>query len=495
MAGGPLNKLLTVVLPKRKASKGGTASSDTFNPTATTAPLPIPSYQDHLTDIFTSRTSNDSRTLLKDLFRQDPDVSAAVNAYLTIADQPMMSFAYTPDGQIDPNGMKMLNQTMALLTKQFDYSLGYTYKPSLKTICENMRYMILLRGGIGAELVFDKNLSPSEIRNVDLATLQWTEPASGTFKPIQIVNGQTISLDVPTFFTAFFHRDPTDIYTYSSFVSAINTIAARQQVINDLYRIMQLTGYPRLDVSVLEEILVKNAPANVRNDPSELKTYLAARLNEVSKVVTNIRPDQAFVHFDSVEAKTMNDAKPAASLNIDSVISTLNAQNQAALKTMATIIGRGESGVNTASVESRVFSMNADALNNPIAEIFGHILSLALRLQGFQGYVECEFKKVELRPELELEAQLTMKQQRLLTLLSLGVINDDEFHIRMLGRTRPDSAPELAGTGFLAPPTPGQGGAPDASKASPNGDPLGRSLTSPGSKSAKSGVSQKKVQK
>lgn len=477
---GDLKSFLTAILPRRQA-KGGKGLTGTYNPSAPNEFLTVPTYQDHLSDLYSTRAINDSRLLLKELFKQDPDASAALNAYLTIANQKPIFFAYGSDGELAPDAMPLVNQVIALLTKQFDYTLGFAYKPSLQTIFENMRYMLLLRGGIGAELVFDKRLVPYEIRHVDMLTIQWLEKKPGELKPVQIVNGEEFDLNIPTFFTAFFHRDPTDIYTYSSFVSAINTIAARQQVINDLYRIMQLTGYPRLDIKVLEEVLLKSAPADAKADSEKLKSWMSARLSEIQTVVTNIRPDQAFVHFDSVEAGMINDKKPGASVDIDNVINTLNAQNQAALKTMATIIGRGESGVNTASVEARVFSMNADELNQPIAEIFSHILTLAVRLQGFDGYVECRFRKVEMRPELELEPHLTMKQSRLLENLSLGLISDDEYHMEMFGRFRPKDAPELSGTGFMQPQ---QG--PDTSDVSSNADPLGRSLTPDGSKSARS---------
>lgn len=477
---GDFKSFLSAILPRRQA-KGGKGLPGTYNPSSPQEFLTRPTYQEHLTDIYSTRAISDSRALLQDLFKQDPDASAALNAYLTIANQKPMFFAYSADGTLAPDGMALVNQVISLLTKQFDYTLGFTYKPSLSTICENMRYMLLLRGGIGAELVFDKRLAPSDIRHVDLSTVQWKEKNPGVLKPTQVVNGTEINLDLPTFFTAFFHRDPTEIYTYSPFVSAINTIASRQQVINDLYRIMQLTGYPRMDVSIVEDVVRKSAPVNVQNDQEQLRVWMNARLSEVQALITNIRPDQAFVHWDSVQAGMVNDKKPGATLDITAVIETLNAQNQAALKTMATIIGRGESGVNTGTVEARVFSMNADELNHPIAEILSHILTLAIRLQGFDGYVECQFRKVEMRPELELEPHLMIKQSRLLENLSLGIITDDQYHIEMFGHPAPPTAPQLSGTNFMQPNP-----KPDTSGVSPNSDPLGRSVTPDGSKTARS---------
>ena len=148
---------------------------------------------------------------------------------------------------------------------------------------------------------------------------------------------------------------------------------------------------------------------------------------------------------------------------------------------MATIIGRGESGVNTGTVEARVFSMSADSINIPIADVYSDMFTLALRVQGFEGYVSCNFDKVELRNDLELEPQRVMRQARLLEELSLGLITDDYYHMTVHNRPRPDSAPELSGTGFMA-----NQASVDAGSVSPNSDPLGRSITPSGSKSARS---------
>jgi hypothetical protein len=475
--------VLKVLLPKR-SNPTGNSFTNTFNPTSTENILSLPGYRDHMTDIFTSRSSDDSRVLMKSLFIHDPDVSAAVNAFLTVANTDPVFIVRDVNGMIDREGQKTLNSLLMALTTRFDYSKGFDWRPSIRQICENMRYMILLRGAVAQELVVDKALLPTEIRHVDISTVEWFERTAGKFTPRQKpANSQDyIDLNIPTFFVSFYRRDPTSIYTFSPFVSAINTVAARQQVINDLYRIMQLTGYPRLEITVLEEVLKKNALASVKQDPEKLAQYINTQITSIRNTVVNLRPDQTFVHTDSVESKMLNDSKPASALNIDSIIGTLNAQNQAALRSVATILGRGESGVNTASVEARIFSMNAEEINEPLAEVWSQMMTMLVRLHGHeQSTVSCRFKPVELRPSLELEPQMMIRSTRLKQDLSLGIINDDEYHLEMYGRIRPDDAPELGGTGFA------DGGAVDvgnASEVSPNADPLGRSLAPSGSEAA-----------
>ncbi|KQS84268.1 hypothetical protein [Rhizobium sp. Leaf383] len=481
--------IFSIISPKSKAKTGGVSATGTYNPQQTQNVLTAPQYQEHLSDIFSSRQADDARTLMVQLFEHDPDVSAAVHAWLTMANTMPIILVRDMDGQIDAEATKALMQRIKFMTMPTDYTKGFQMKQNLDQWCEEIRYMVLLRGGAGVELVFDEKLLPADLRNVDLNSVEWFEKKPGEYKPRQKVSGLTdgINLDIPTFFVSFYRQNPTKIYSNSPFVSTINTIAARQQVINDLYRIMQYTGYPRLEVTVVEEVLRKNMPVSIKLDESKQTEWINARLGEIRNSVQDIRADTAFVHMDSVEPGIMNEKSPGAGIDISKVIETLNAQNQAGLKTMATVIGRGTAGVNTSSVEARLASMNADELNGPVAAILTNIFSFMLHQDGYQGFAEVAFVKGELRPDLELEPQLTMRQSRLLTDLSHGLITDLEYHLQMYNRLPPDGAPELSGTGFMTPaPAGGR-----ADEVSPNSDPLGRSLAPEGSKMAKS----KQVQK
>lgn len=483
--------VLDIILPKKKTNPKGVGFTPTYNPNNSASPISVPQYREHQTDIFDSRQANDSRTLLKELFKHDPDVSAAVNAYLTVAASATPWWiVYDQEGNIDREGHKLLSTVMGSLFGKNDYSLGFQLKADLASMCNELRYMALLRGAVAAELILDKNTMPSELRHVDLATVEWTEKAPGQYKPEQVPPGSSdrINLDIPTFFVTFYKRDATSIYSYSPFVAAINTIAARQQVINDLYRIMRKTGYPRQSIKVVEEVLRKNAPPEAQQDTDQMNTWMRARLQEIATSVSTLSADQVYVHFDSVEPGMLNEKNPGMEIDIEPIMSTLNAQNQAALKTMATIIGRGESGVNTASVESRIFSMHADSLNEPIAHLLSDAFTLALRIMGSLSRVEFGFDKVELRPELELEPQVTMKQNRLMLMLSHGIIDDDYFHIEMFNRPRPDGAPELSGTGFMEAQAldenvPGQQAQPSS---------MDKATKTPGSGMAKSSASNKR---
>lgn len=483
------SKLAQIVLPKKVANPQGVADSPTYQSNNPQNVLTVPQYQEHLTDIFATRVTSDSKALMENLLIHDPDASASLNAYLTMSDTEIISYVKDANGQIDRNGQKVLNAIIDSLVTRYDYaSVGYLYKPTLRAIAEELRYMLILRGGIVSEAIISKEGIFDTIRLIDPSSLEWFERENGRLVPEQVPSGggTNKSLDYPTIFTSYFRQSPKSAYSYSPFVSAINTVAARQRIINDLYRIMTLTGYPRLDIKVLEEVIQKNAPLDIKADSTKLQQYISNTITSISNTVSGLRADQAFVHTDSIEASVVNTKSAGMTLNIDPIIKTLNAQNQAALRVMATILGRGEAGVNTASVEAHLFARNAEALNLPIAELFQQIFTFILRLTGSTSQVIVKFRPVEMRPATELEAQLTLRQARLLKDLSLGVIDDDEYHLEMYGRIRPDSAPMLSGTGFAD-----KGSVVDAGGISPNNDPTGRSVSSAADKTVKSNTVKK----
>lgn len=468
---------IQLILPKKKQKAGGTALTPTFKQGQEV--LSLPRYRDHLSDLFNSRQANDSRSLMSELSRHDSDVSASFFAYQSIAGSAQWTIrAYDLEGQLSPEGIALANKILTALTTTTDYSLGFSSKMSLSQLNDEMRFYTLLRGAPGAELIFDKRFIPERMRLVDMSTIEWREKSPGEYKPVQKPAGadKEINLDIPTFFTARFHQNPTDIYTYSTFVAAINTIAARVQVINELYRITQVVGYPRMDVTVLEEVLLKSAPPLLRTDSAQLRQFLDREITKIRSAFAAMRSDEALVHTDAVKVDMVNDSRPATSLPINNVIDVLNEQNQAALKTMPAVIGKGGNG-QVASTEARLFALNCDALNRIVADIWSQSLTLATRLAGFQGSIEFLFEPVELRPTLELEPQKTMKQSRWEGALSRGYVTDEEFHINVFGRPKPTTAPELSGTNFMAPAA---GASVDVEGISPNGDSLGRGMAPEG---------------
>lgn len=445
------NKLGNVLLPTG-FKNGGAALTPNFNPQQNTQVISAPETNNHTRDLLNERITDSDNDLIQRLMTYDPDVSAAVSAYLTLSNTQMRHIVRTPEGDIHPEDTKKVQQLITQISNVVDYSAGFTAPRSMRARNEALRTMILMRGSISLEMVLDPKFGLTDVRLLDTGTFEWYEKKKGSLTPSQKANNETIDLNIPTVFYAAHRKDPTTPYTKSSFISVINTVYARLQIINDLYDIMQLTGFPRMTVKLLEETIVKHMNDVDKRDDEKRRKFVNSVITEVTNRFSSINPTQPLVHTDSVEVGTLRTDQAGGSgagIDIRPVIEVLNGQNQAALKTVATVIGRGSAGVNTASVESQVFAMQASELNEPLADVWSQLLTFALRLSGSVNYVTVYFDKAEFRPPNELEPAWIQKQARLHKDLSLGLITDDEYHLEMYNRPKPASAPTLSGTNFL----------------------------------------------
>ena len=445
-----LSKIGDVILPKG-FKNGGVALTPNYNSQQSQQALTLPDTDNHLRDLLNERVNDSDVDLIARLMVYDPDVSAAVAAYLTLSNTQMRYLVKTPEGVLDPQGTAQITQILTKIGYVSDYSLGFSMPRSIKTRNEQLRYMLLKRGSISLELILDQKFGLVDARNIDTNTLEWYELKKGHMTPKQKQGNDTIDLNIPTYFYAAHRQDPSSPYSKSNFISVINTVYARLQIIGDLYDIMQVTGYPRMTIKLLEDTIVKNMSETDRRDEKKRITFINSIVNDVTQKFGAIRPTQPIVHTDSIEVETLNTSASGggAAIDINPVIDVLNAQNQAALKSVATVLGRGVAGVNTASVEAQIFSMQAAELNEPLAEVWSQLLTFAIRISGSQNYVEVYFDKPEMRPPNELEPAWIQKQARLQKDLSLGIISDDEYHLAMYNRPKPPNTPELSGTRFL----------------------------------------------
>lgn len=105
--------------------------------------------------------------------------------------------------------------------------------------------------------------------------------------------------------------------------------------------------------------------------------------------------------------------------------------------------------------------------------------TLGVRLLGYDVYVQFEFEPIDLRPSTELEAFRAQKQSRILDLLSLGLVSDEEASIDLTGRLPPKGYENKSGTMFRSGAgTAPQEGNPNSTTSQLNSGALNQDLTS-----------------
>jgi len=207
------------------------------------------------------------------------------------------------------------------------------------------------------------------------------------------------------------------------------------------------TGHSRLVVTLDSEKITATAPEDVIEDPKKLMTYLTAHQAAVTKSLEGLSPEDSIVVFDNLDVDVADIGGNKADY-VD-LMKTLNNMQATSLKTPSSIVGlRSDGSQSLSNVEALTYLKTLLALRGPVQDVLSRAFTLAVRLYGSDVYVKFEFDPINLRPEDELEAFRTMKQQRQLELLSLGIWTDERYCHESGNVYHPDM-PELSGTNFF----------------------------------------------
>jgi hypothetical protein len=429
-------------------------------------------------DIKALRAQNKTLTAIRTLARVNGDVSAAVAAMVRLANTELRFEVYSKDHLLDAVGSDLLMSILQRMTNAFDYTQGFDHRMSLAGVKEALLRSIPLTGACGLELVLDKQRLPFQFLPLSVESLKFqttTANLGSTFKvvPMQQSNDGPVILDFPTVFYASLDQDLETVYPASPMEPALNSALYHAEVVQDIQRVTKRSGHSRLMVKLVLEQVLKAAPVDIKNDPAKLTAWVESQRQEIVTQIENLTPESALVFYDSIETEYLN-SEIGASADYSSFLETVDTLLATSMKTPASLIGKRHSGgsQNTSSTESLLFIKTAEGLHAPVETILSRCLTLALRLYGYDGYVEAKFDAIDLRPTQELEAYKNMTQARILELLSIGFLDDAEA-AQILGVAPiPAGTPPRSGTMFYK---------PDASAvATPtdnNSDPTRRAIT------------------
>ena len=408
---------------------------------------------------------SDSFDIIKELHRYDPDAANALWAMLRFANTKLHIIYKDEKGEFDADKSRQFTTDLKAIW------LFSVNNPTPEELADAIRRQLFMYGGVGVEVVLDPNKNPTSyvlVRNKDIL---W-KLKGGRYVPYQKKSGGgtgEINLDIPTFFFQDLDKDPNYAAAESPLLTAIQAITFKQQVIADIQRVVKKAGYPRLKVTVLEDVMRKNAPRAVKSDEVKLAKWLKGQKKKLATELSKLKPEDAVVIFDSIELDYIETS--SGSVDFRPVIEILDGQVVSALKSLPSILGKGKGGSqNIASVETMVYINTPTYLQRKAEKILSQMLTMSARLMGYKGYIECVHEAINLRPDLELEPQKLAKQNRILQLQSFGHITDSEAAL-LLGIDHLPASP-LSGTEFLQsnPNT-------NTNNISPNADPLGRSIT------------------
>lgn len=401
------------------------------------------------TDITSLRLGTDSQKILRDFVAASPDLGMAVSSYIRIGIPNTYKVkGYNMDGTFNVDATNLVHQILARLDVIGNYDDGFSGIWSVRSVAESLAKELVMFGSCSLELVLDKGRLPRGMVPISVRDIRF-RPDDKWTRPVQTIGGVDTDLDIPTFFYVSIDQDLKEPYSDSPLEAAIQPVLADQEFQNDLRRVMKRAIHPRLDVKIDMKRLKESMPAEYLHDAEKFKQYVDAVIADVEANINGLAPEDALVHYDFIELEYKNNGGSDVSGEYEALQKIINAKLATGSRSLPSILGHGSGSQNVASSETLMFMKNADGLVRvKLNEIFSKALTLACRLFGLDCFVRFEYDPIDLRPESELEAFRSMKNSRILDMLSLGLITDEEAAIELTGKLPPSTFKPLSGTYF-----------------------------------------------
>jgi len=419
------------------------------------------------------RNRNQVIPALRKLGQEDGNFSSSVFSMVQIANSGFTIKAYTTGtNEFNQEGVDAATSVIAAVDTLYDYSKKFRDKQSIDAVIETLLRETVLTSGCCLELVLDKARLPDKFQPVNYGTITWKADGQGGRYPEQEnpEGGDPIDLNIATFWVAELHKEADSAYGTSMMKSALNMVYYYDEFIEEMRRVVRKSGHGRLVVTLDSEKIRSTAPDEIKKDPKKLIQYMNDIKAEVESSLADLEPEDSVVAYDTAEFDTQNVAGVKA--DYTPMLKQLSGMTATSMKTQPSVIGiRTDGSQNLSNTETLVYLKVAKSIQGPVEQVLSRALTLAVRLLGQDVYVKFKFEAINLRPEDELEAFKTMRQNNILNLLSLGIYTDEQAYSE-LGVPYRKGGAILSGTGFW------NTGKQDEAAGNPtaNDDPMGRSL-------------------
>ena len=325
-----------------------------------------------------------------------PDVSMALWNWLRLCN-PGWTCIVTRPGTSDPDlpAQSLLDAFLASLRGPY-----VNQTPGANVVIGMALSSLFLRGSALLELVLDaRGRVPVNIAVPDPIYARYKkvkDPVYGDgYELGQYQNQKWVPFDRPTIISVPLDPLPTGPYGRPVAGSSLNTVLFLVAVFNDLRRVIQQQGWPRMDLEVdLPALLAAMPPES--DDPTALQNWAQEAIDQIVTVYNALEPDEAYVHLNTTKVNGVAGAVGSAGLAaIAAIVQGLERRMARALKTQPMFLGITDSS--TESQAKQQVAMQAAgirAVQHALEDAITRLLKIALEVQGVLADVEFRFSEL-----------------------------------------------------------------------------------------------------
>lgn len=372
---------------------------------------------------------------------------------------------------------------------------------SLDTLFARLDSAAFLRGALFSEIVFDTDARTCvAMVTPDPISVRFRKEQRGILGDVwqlgQMQDGMFVALDRPT--VQYLPIDPNPGIPYGRPLASASIFTGLflLGLLHDLRRVIAQQGYPRIDISIDTDVLLRMAPPEVRTSAEKLQKWIDGVITQVKTAYSGLGPSDAYIHVSAIQLKDSVGVIGNESLgSLSGIISSLERMSIRALKTMPIFMAVMEGSSDSNS--NRQWEMQAQgikAIQHLKESMIERHLSVVLQANGIQAIPKWRFAELRSSEGLRDEQTRTLFLANTTTEYTMGWISHEEASIKATGKPPAEDEPlVMPGAPTKEPPPNADDENPDDDGSSP--DPQQQKVVSIGGPIVGQGISERDAEK
>lgn len=337
--------------------------------------------------------------LIPRMIRISPEMARAYFDFLRMGNPGWIIKALKPGGKGQPSaeGQAYLLECIDTISR---------YHGSIETTLNLMLTNLYVRGSVLAELVLEQDARTfADIVVPDSYTARFklvkdTRIGGERWQLVQGTGRDAVVLDRET--VKYVALDPMPGSPYGTSVIAPGLFPSLflLTMLQDARRVVAQQGWPRLDIMIKVEQIISTLPEQDQQDPAVIKAAVDRAVNEVADSYSDLDPDQAWVHTDTVEFN-----EPIGAIGnlqgVDEMFRLLERMAIRSMKSQPLLFGV-EEGMSEASANRQweVHVQGVKAMQKIAEGVLSSLFTMALQARGILAVAEFKFDELRAAEEL-----------------------------------------------------------------------------------------------
>ncbi|MEE1492305.1 MAG: hypothetical protein UGF45_09945 [Massilioclostridium sp.] len=337
-----------------------------------------------------------------------PDANMAMTSMLRLANTGNTMEIYQKNGK--------RNIKVEYEWREFCQRINSLSNDGLDGLIDQFHKSALLFGGMACETVVLPGLEDiDDVFPILPQSIDWElDKATQTWIPYQNQNGNRVDLRKGNFCWVAFDSavgQPTGSLMYES---ALQAIDYQLQFQVDLTAVLRRIGYPRNDLSIDRESILKNMPASIRNDQNRVNEYLTNHFEFIKTLMRSLEPTDDIIHFNDIQiGSSSGGSDNSRSIDLRAYNEIIDPQVLNGLSCLAVLANR-TTGITESwgTVQYQIVTKTLQKLQRGSKRLVENIAQIWLRVHGYDMTAKFKHNPIDWQTELEKENVILKKMEK-----------------------------------------------------------------------------------